>query len=53
VSKATDIRVVGARLYFLPLQTRVPLKFGTETVISVTCALACMQAAGRQRRGAE
>ena len=53
MSKATDIRVVGARLYFLPLQTRVPLKFGTETVISVTCARACMQVADRQGRVAE
>jgi len=53
VSKATDIRVVGARLYFLPLQTRVPLKFGTETVTSVTCARACIRLADRQGRVAE
>ena len=53
MSKATDIRVVGARLYFLPLQTRVPLKFGTETVTSVTCARACIRVADRQGRTAE
>src|SRR5439155_286105 len=53
MSKTTDIQVVGARLYFLPLQTRVPLKFGTETVISVTCARACLQVADRQGRVAE
>ena len=53
MSKATDIRVVGARLYFLPLQTRVPLKFGTETVTSVTCARACIRVADRQGRVAE
>jgi L-alanine-DL-glutamate epimerase-like enolase superfamily enzyme len=36
--KPTDIRVVGAALYFLPVYTRVPLKFGAETVTYVTCA---------------
>ena len=53
MSKATDIRVVGARLYYLPMQTRVPLKFGTETVTSVTCARACIRVADRQGRTAE
>ena len=53
MSKATDIRVAGARLYFLPLQTRVPLKFGTETVTSVTCARACIRVTNRQGRVAE
>ena len=53
MSKATDIRVVGARLYFLPLQTRVPLKFGKETVTSVTCARACIRVTDRQGRAAE
>lgn len=37
-TKPTDIRLRGAELYFLPVQTRVPLKFGTETLTSVTCA---------------
>ncbi len=36
--KSTDIRCVGATLYFLPVHTRVPLKFGKETVTYVTCA---------------
>ena len=36
--KSTDIRCVGAELYFLPVHTRVPLKFGKETVSYVTCA---------------
>lgn len=36
--KKTDIRAIGADLYFLPLTMRVPLKFGTETLTSVTCA---------------
>jgi len=38
MSKPTDIRVVGTTLYFLPVRTRVPLKFGAETVTEVTCA---------------
>jgi len=36
--KATDARPVGVELFFLPVQTRVPLKFGLETLTSVTCA---------------
>lgn len=36
--KLTDIQVTGVQLYFLPVQTRMPLKFGTETLSSVTCA---------------
>jgi L-alanine-DL-glutamate epimerase-like enolase superfamily enzyme len=34
----TDIRVSDAELFFLPVTTRVPLKFGAETLTSVTCA---------------
>ncbi|MEW4570353.1 mandelate racemase/muconate lactonizing enzyme family protein [Tautonia sp. JC769] len=33
-----DARVVAASLYFLPIKTRVPLKFGPETLTHVTCA---------------
>lgn len=38
MSKPTDIRVVGAALYLLPVRTRLPLKFGAETVTEVVCA---------------
>jgi len=38
MSKPTDIRVVAAELYFLPVKTRVPLKFGAEIVTEATCA---------------
>lgn len=38
MSKPSDIRVTGTELYFLPVKTRVPLKFGPETLDSVTCA---------------
>jgi L-alanine-DL-glutamate epimerase-like enolase superfamily enzyme len=42
MTRLTDIRVLDARLYFFPVQTRLPLKFGTETVTSVTVARACV-----------
>ena len=50
--KPTDIRVVGAKLYFIPVQMRVPLKFGTETVTSTTMARACLQVVDAQGRSA-
>jgi len=53
VSKATDIRVVEATLYFLPVQARVPLKFGAQTTTQVTCARACVKIADRRGRTAE
>src|SRR5271154_3493910 len=34
----TDIRPVAVQLYFLPIKTRVPLKFGPEITTQVTCA---------------
>ena len=34
--KASDARPVAAELYLLPVTTRVPLKFGPETLTSVT-----------------
>jgi len=39
----TDVRVTNVSLYFIPVETRVPLKFGTETLTHVTCARACME----------
>jgi L-alanine-DL-glutamate epimerase-like enolase superfamily enzyme len=53
MSKPSDIRVIGTQLYFLPITTRVPLKFGLETVTCVTCARACVRVADRQGRTAE
>ena len=49
----TDIQLIGARLYFLPLRTRVPLKFGPEITTSVTCARACVTVSDAQGRRAE
>src|ERR1041385_326446 len=36
--RSTDIRTIGSALFFLPIQTRVPLKFGAETLTQVNCA---------------
>ena len=47
-----DIRVVGARLYLLPVETRVPLKFGLETLTSVTCARVALTVQDREGRRA-
>ena len=50
----TDISVKATTLYYLPVETRVPLKFGPETLSSVTCArveLTVADAAGRQASG--
>jgi hypothetical protein len=52
MSKPTDIRPRSARLYFIPVQTRVPLKFGTETLTEVTCARAALRVEDRTGRSA-
>jgi len=38
MGRLSDVRVTGCALYFLPIQTRVPLKFGAEVLTHVTCA---------------
>jgi L-alanine-DL-glutamate epimerase-like enolase superfamily enzyme len=51
--KDTDVRPVAAVLYFLPVETRVPLKFGPETLTSVTCARVRLTVEGTDGRRAE
>jgi L-alanine-DL-glutamate epimerase-like enolase superfamily enzyme len=46
-------RIISARLYFLPVQTRVPLKFGRETLTSVTCARVALRVVDRHGKAAE
>jgi len=43
MSRKTDVRPVDAALYFLPVETRVPLKFGHETLTHATCARVCVR----------
>jgi len=38
MSRLTDVRVKAVQLFFLPIKTRVPLKFGPEVTTSVTVA---------------
>ncbi len=47
----SDITVTAAALYFLPVETRVPLKFGTEILTEVSCARARVRV--RRRNGQE
>lgn len=51
--KPTDVRVVGARLHLLPVRTRVPLKFGAETLTHVACARVRLTVVDRAGRTAE
>ncbi|MGY8690795.1 MAG: enolase C-terminal domain-like protein [Verrucomicrobiales bacterium] len=53
MSHDTDIRPVRAELYFLPVHTRMPLKFGGETVEYVTCARCRLVVEDRDGRQAE
>src|SRR5262245_50626398 len=50
MAKPTDVRPLAVSLYFLPVQTRVPLKFGTGTVTSVICARARLTVSDKQGR---
>ncbi|MEO1497046.1 MAG: mandelate racemase/muconate lactonizing enzyme family protein [Planctomycetota bacterium] len=51
-ASATGVRAVGCQLYFLPVETRVPLKFGAETLTSVVCARASVRVRGADGRSA-
>ncbi len=53
MNKPSNIRITDVSLYFLPVRTRVPLKFGTETLTSVTCARVRMSVTDNLDRTAE
>ncbi len=50
--KQTDVRPVAIALYFLPIKSRVPLKFGPEVTTEVTCARVKMTVEDRQGKRA-
>ncbi len=53
-SKPTDVQVVAASMFLLPLTTRVPLKFGSEIITEITCIRVCLtvqDAKGHQTEG--
>ncbi len=47
MQKSTDVKPQSVSLHFLPIETRVPLKFGPETLTYVTCARACVRVEDR------
>jgi L-alanine-DL-glutamate epimerase-like enolase superfamily enzyme len=51
--KSTDVRAIGAEVYLLPVTTRMPLKFGPETLTTVTCARVKLTVKGLDGREAE
>jgi L-alanine-DL-glutamate epimerase-like enolase superfamily enzyme len=49
----TDVTPLSADLYFIPIETRIPFKFGREILTSVTCARVGVTVADRQGRKAK
>jgi L-alanine-DL-glutamate epimerase-like enolase superfamily enzyme len=49
----TDLKPIAVDLYFIGVRTRVPLKFGPETLTSVICARTCVTVAGAQGKTAQ
>ena len=47
MSKLTDIKPVAVTLYCLPVETRIPYRFGTEELKSVVCVRARVEAENR------
>jgi len=47
-----DVTITAASLYFLPVETRVALKFGAETLTHVTCARVSVTVRDRSGREA-
>lgn len=52
-SKSRAIGVQQVKLYFLPVRTRVPLKFGAEVLTEVSCARVCLSIVDEQGNRAE
>src|SRR4051812_3692141 len=53
MARDTDLRPVTSSLFLLPVRTRVPLKFGPETLTEVTCARVRLAVQDRRGRRAE
>src|SRR3954447_20310074 len=54
MGKSTDVRPVAVAVHFLPIRTRMPLKFGPEITTEVTCArirVTVEDARGRRAEG--
>lgn len=53
MSKPTDVRCVAAELFFIPVQTRVPLKFGHELLTEATCGRVKLRVQNANGKSAE
>src|SRR5260221_5038792 len=53
MGKSTDVRTVGATLYFLPVRMRAPLKLGNESLTHVTSARVSLTVADAKGKTAE
>jgi L-alanine-DL-glutamate epimerase-like enolase superfamily enzyme len=53
MGKISDARPKEARLYFLPIRMRLPLKFGPELTTEVTLARVCLRVEDSRGRSAE
>ena len=49
----TDISIISVDLYFIGVETRVPLKFGHETLTSLDCARVCVTVANKAGQRAQ
>lgn len=49
----SNIQIIDARLFWIPVHTRTPLKFGTEVLTEVTCARAWVRVRNSQGQEAE
>ncbi|MHC4529150.1 MAG: hypothetical protein ACYS29_14835, partial [Planctomycetota bacterium] len=49
----TDVTPVSVDLYFIPVETRIPFKFGRETLTSVVCARVCITVTNGQGQKAQ
>ncbi len=47
MGKLTDIKIKETLLYFIPIENRIPLKFGLETTTHVTCGRVKMTVEGK------
>ncbi len=51
--RTTDVKIIGAKLFLLPVKMRVPLKFGAQQVDSICCARVQLTVSGRDGRRAD
>ncbi len=53
MAREHDITIQDVTLFFLPVKTRIPLKFGPEVTTHVTCARTCIKVADKEGQVAE